>query len=84
MRPAGDHTEFLAFARRVVRAASRRAGSADPADVAELIGLADDLDAAIVQAVKALRSSGFSWADLAREMGVTRQAVHARYASRIA
>jgi hypothetical protein len=57
----------------------------DPADglaaVVALRRLADLLEAAQVE--HALRE-GWSWTDIAEALGVTRQAVHKKYAKRIA
>jgi len=57
---------------------------ADPADglaaVVALRRLADRLEAAEVE--RALRD-GWSWADIAEALGVTRQAVHKKHAKRL-
>jgi hypothetical protein len=57
----------------------------EPADglaaVVALRQLADDLELAEVQ--RALRE-GWSWAQVAEALGVTRQAVHKKYAKRLA
>ena len=79
----GDHTAYIAFSRRIMKALSRRIGAADPEDLGEMIRLRDDLDTCIDQAVRGLRENGFSWAEIARATGTTRQAAHARWASRV-
>ena len=57
------------------------AGGRDPAEglraVAALRELADRLEALQVHNA---REQGWSWQDIARHMGVSRQAVHKRYA----
>lgn len=80
----GDHSEYVAFVRRAVRALARRVGGADPEDLAEMLGVAVELDAAIEGAVRGLRESGYSWAEIARATETTRQAGHARWASKVA
>ena len=82
MAAINDHTEYLAFLRRILRAASRRIGDADPEDLAEMLALRDDLDASILEAVKGLRRTGYSWAEIARATGTSRQAAFARWASK--
>lgn len=84
MSARGDHSEYVAFCRRIMRAMARRMGQADPEDLAEMLALRADLDEAIDQAVAGLRESGFSWGEIARATGTTRQAVHARWASKVA
>ena len=37
-------------------------------------GLADEIDAAIAEAVKGLRARGYSWAEIGSRLGITRQA----------
>ncbi len=82
--PRGDHSDYLAFVRRILRAASKRVGAADPEDLEELLGLRADLDEAIDRAVAGMRETGYSWAEIARATHTTRQAAHARWASKCA
>lgn len=82
MSARGDHSEFVAFSRRILRALGRRMAVSDPEDLAELLELHAELGAAIDQAVRGLRASGFSWSEIARGTGTTRQAAHARWASK--
>lgn len=78
----GDHSRYAAFTRRILRAYGRRVAAADPEDLAEMISLQRELNAAIDSAVAGLRSNGFSWAQIAEATGTTRQATHARWASK--
>jgi predicted DNA-binding protein (UPF0278 family) len=83
MAARGDHSEFIAFSRRIMRALSRRVSLADPEDLGEMLELAEELDACIVRAVAGLRESGFSWAQIGEATGTSRQAAHARWSSRM-
>ena len=47
-----------------------------------MIGLADEIDAAIGEAVKGLRACGYSWAEIGSRLGITRQAVQQRWGQR--
>lgn len=80
---SGDHSSYSAFVRRILRAHSRRVATSDPEDLAELLALRAELDAAIDRAVGGLRESGFSWADISRATGTSRQAAHKRWASTV-
>ena len=44
-----------------------------------MTGLADELDAAIAEAVKGLRGCGYSWAEIGSRLGITRQAAQQRW-----
>jgi DNA-directed RNA polymerase specialized sigma24 family protein len=44
-----------------------------------MTGLATDLDDALSQAVTGLRMAGYSWAEIAARLGVTRQAAQQRW-----
>jgi hypothetical protein len=44
-----------------------------------MTGLAIELDEAIGQAVLGLRGAGYSWAEIAARIGVTRQAAQQRW-----
>jgi hypothetical protein len=41
--------------------------------------LADEIDTAIAEAVKGLRASGYSWAEIGARLGITRQAAQQRW-----
>ena len=76
-----ENDEFTAFGRRVLRAAGRRIAAGDVDGLPALAALSAELDAAIGDAVVGLRAAGYSWGDIARRLGVTRQAAHQRWAS---
>jgi hypothetical protein len=65
--------EFAAMTRRMVRALARRAGDADPAQFREVWAMLAEAEAAVTASVDSLRAKGFSWAEIAAEVGVTRQ-----------
>jgi hypothetical protein len=46
-----------------------------------MTSVAAELDDAITQAVAGLRAAGYSWADIAARLGVTRQAARQRRAT---
>ena len=74
-----ENDEYAAFVRRVIRAYSRRVASGDIDAIAEMTATAELFDIAIGDAIAGLRSIGYSWADLALRLGVTRQAVQQRW-----
>lgn len=79
--PKAETTEYAAMLSRMVRSYGRRLADGDPSDLADAVKLARQLDDIIGQAVADLRDNhGFSWADIARELGVTRQGAQQRYA----
>lgn len=78
----GDHSEFVAFARRILRAASRRMALADPEDLAELIMLRSAVDEAIDNAARGLHDGGASWTQIGAAVGISRQAAQQRWGSR--
>ena len=78
---AVENNQFHAFARRVLRAYSRRVGSGDVEALAELVALTAELDQAIHEAVQGLRDFGYSWGDIATRLGLTRQAAWHRWSA---
>ena len=76
-RPA-ENDEYASFIRRVIRAYARRVAAGDADALADMTRLATDLDQAISQAVTGLRKAGYSWAEIAVRLGVTRQAAQQR------
>jgi hypothetical protein len=76
-----ENDEYAAFVRRILRACSRRVGDGD-GDVEALglmLGLAEEIDTAIAEAVKGLRAHGYSWAEISSRLGITRQAAQQRW-----
>ena len=59
-----------------------RVASGDVDALAAMTGLATELDEAISQAVLGLRNAGYSWAEIAARLGVTRQAAQQRWGHR--
>jgi hypothetical protein len=73
-------TEFAAFGRRIIRAHGRRVAAGDIAALGSLAALSTELDAAMADAVTRLRADhGYSWADIGRELGITRAAACNRF-----
>lgn len=71
--------EFGAFARRIMRAYGRRVADRDIAALGGLAALREEVDAATKAAVASLRTQGYSWADIGRELGVSKQAAQQRW-----
>lgn len=71
--------EYGAMVRRMIRAYGRRVADADEPDLADLLTLRADVDAAIAQAVQGQRAGGRSWAHIARATGTSRQAAYQRW-----
>ncbi len=77
-----ENDEYSAFVRRILRAYARRVGGGDVEALALMLGLADEIDAAIAQAVTGLRACGYSWAEIGARLGITRQAAQQRWGQR--
>jgi hypothetical protein len=79
-RRVTENDEYAAFLRRVIAAYSRRVARGDIDALTGMARLDDDLDAAIHHAVSELRARhGYSWADIAARLGITRQAAQQRW-----
>ena len=78
-RRSVENDEYASFVRRVIRAYARRVAAGDVDALADMTGLATELDEAISQAVIGLRGTGYSWAEIAARLGVTRQAAQQRW-----
>jgi hypothetical protein len=74
-----ENDEYAAFLRRVIAAYSRRVATGDIEAITDLASLADQVDTAIRDAITGLRVTGYSWADIAARLGVTRQAAQQRW-----
>ena len=53
----------------------------DIESLTDMTALADDIEAAIRNAITGLREFGYSWADIGSRLGVTRQAAQQRWGS---
>jgi len=67
-----------AYSRRILRAYSRRVGDSDVEALALMLGLAEEIDTSIAEAVTGLRARSYSWAEIGSRLGITRQAAHQR------
>jgi hypothetical protein len=74
-----ENDEYGAFVRRILRAYSRRVGDGDVEVLVLLVGLAEEIDAAMAEAVKGLRGRGYSWAEIGARLGISRQAAQQRW-----
>jgi hypothetical protein len=74
-----ENDEYAAFLRRVIRAYSRRIAAGDIEALTDLADLAAEFDTAIGQAITGLRCFGYSWADIAARLGITRQGAQQRW-----
>src|SRR5690349_8680957 len=74
-----ENDEYAAFLRRVIRAYSRRVASGDIEAITAMNRLATDLEEATRQAITGLRGFGYSWADIAMRLGITRQGAQQRW-----
>ncbi|HWM98120.1 MAG TPA: hypothetical protein VNO54_13800 [Streptosporangiaceae bacterium] len=76
-----ENDEYEAFIRRILRADARRVGGGDVEALALMLGLAEEIDTSIAEAVKGLRGCGYSWAEIGSRLGITRQAAQQRWAA---
>lgn len=79
-----ENDEYLKFARRIIAAAGKRVGDGDPIDLAGLVEVRREMEAVEVLAVQAMRDShGYSWSEIGRDLGITRQAAQQFYGRKI-
>jgi hypothetical protein len=79
-----ETAEFDAFARRILRAYARRVADGDVEALASLTALSTEVDAVVRLAVAGLRHKpySYSWDEIARRLGVSKQAAQQRYGQR--
>lgn len=78
-----ENDQFGAFARRIIRAYGRRIAGGDVEALRDLLALNQEIEQATDNAIEGLRDSGYSWGEIAGRLGVTRQAAHQRWGTRI-
>lgn len=76
--PRGDHAAYFDAVARMIRAAGKRVGNADPEDLVELVRLRDAVEAAIDTAITGQRAR-YSWGQIGAGLGTSRQYVHRQY-----
>lgn len=75
-----DNEKFCDAVERMVLAMGRRVASGDIAGLTALARLRSAVDVATKSAVTALRAEHeYSWADVARPLGITRQSAQERF-----
>ncbi|MDT8915775.1 hypothetical protein [Amycolatopsis sp. PS_44_ISF1] len=74
------------FVRRIMRAYGRRVANLDIEGLKGLVELRDELDALIVDSARKLqdqpKGQGYSWGDIGRVLGISRQAAQQRFGKR--
>jgi hypothetical protein len=78
-KPITENSEYANFARRILRAYSRRIATGDIESLTHLVTLADDINDATQQAVNGLRTAGYSWTEIGTRLDITRQAAQQRW-----
>jgi len=81
MRHANNPGGYFAFARRILKAAGRRAES-DVDLLPNLVALSTLVDRLVASAVASAHAEGYSWSEIADRLGTTRQAAHKRFGKR--
>lgn len=77
-----ENDEYAAFVRRILRAYAARVALGDIDAVADMVAIGRELDDLIQEAVNGLRDRGYSWADIGRRVGITKQSAHERWSHR--
>lgn len=78
--PIVENDAYAGFMRRAVRAYGRRVGDGDLPALADLVKLRDLVDDAIREGAQvAHERHGYSWTEIAAELGVSRQAARQRF-----
>jgi hypothetical protein len=75
-----ENAEYGQFVGRVLRAYSSRVADMDVEALAGLVDIERQVDAALRLAVVALHEGGYSWTDIGRVLGTTRQGARQRFA----
>jgi len=78
-RDVVENDEYHAFARRILRGYSRRVATGDVEALAQLVSLSGEIECATRTAVIGLRDFGYSWAEIATRLGVSKQAAQQRW-----
>jgi hypothetical protein len=74
-----ENNEYASFARRVLKGYARRVAAGDLEALRELTVFVADVDDATRVAVAGLRRFGYSWFDIASQLGISKQAAQQRW-----
>ena len=75
-----ENDEYAEFARRVISAYARRVAQGDVDALPGLYRLADEVNSMLATAAVRLHDdAGYSWTDIARRIGISRQAAQQRW-----
>jgi hypothetical protein len=74
-----ESPQMAAMVARVSRSMTRRAAEGDVEALTALVQMREAVDAATVLSARALHDFGYTWADVGRELGVSRQAALKRF-----
>jgi DNA-binding phage protein len=75
--------DYMAAARRFTAAAGRRCAEGDEPELVALVELHAEVDKAVAVAVAGWLANGRTLADVARALGISRQAAHKRFNARV-
>jgi len=79
-RETREAPDMAAFVGRVARGMVRRAAEGDLETLGALANMARDIDKALALAASSLvLEAGYSWTEVGRELGITRQAAWQRF-----
>ena len=67
---SAENDEYTGFARRVLRAYSRRVADGDVEALVHLVGRAEESNTATAESVNGLRAHGYSWAEIGARLGI--------------
>ena len=80
VKPVVENDEYAAFLRRIIRAYGRRVATGDIDALTEMAAVPADFDTAIRDAITGLRAGhGYSWAEIAVRLGITRKGAQQRW-----
>ncbi len=74
-----ESDKYGAFVRRIMRAYGRRVADLDIEGLKGLVELRTELDAEIVKSAQLLQSQSYSWAQIGRVLGISKQAAQQRF-----
>lgn len=74
-----ENDAFAKFVLTIVRRLGVRVAGADTAQLPYLQAIASEAEAALAAAVRSLRANGYTWAEVGRDLNISRQAAQQRF-----